>query len=224
MESPNAPERRSHVERRAEAQRKMLAAAMQLVAQKGLGAVTLTEVGTAAGYSRGLAAHYFESRDDLLTALAEQVMQTFVARAQARQPALPALATLARLIEYYLADVAADPVGWRVFLELLHEALVNPAVAKGLAPLHVGAVDRLEELIRAGVKAGELRAGIKPRAEAAVVLAALRGLAGLIVTYPDDPDFPAAARALAGSLIEGLRKRTEPATRRAARRTRVSAR
>ena len=207
VQSSSGVERRSHEVRRAEAEQRMLAAAMQLVAAKGLAATTLTEVGLAAGYSRSLAAHYFESRDHLLTALTQQVMQKFMARAQARQAELPPLAALSRLIEYYLKDVAADPAGWRVYLELLHEALVNPAVASGLAALHAQAVDSLAQLIRAGIAAGELRPRLKPRAEAVVVLAALRGLAGLMVTYPADADLAAAARALAGSLTEGLRRR-----------------
>ena len=210
-------ERRSQGARRAEAESRMLAAAMELVARKGLSAISLTEVGIAAGYSRGLASHYFDSRDHLLTALTGQVMRTFVARAQARQLDLPPLAALARLIEYYLADVAADPTGWRVFLELLHEALVNPAVARGLAPLHVGAIDRLERLIQSGITAGDFRPDIDPRAEATVVLAALRGLAALRVTYPDSPDFSGAARALAGSLVEGLRRQNARARGRANR-------
>ena len=208
MTSRNEGERRNQAERRAEAERKMLAAAMDLVARKGIGAISLTEVGQAAGYSRSLAAHYFASRDELLTALTGQVMRSFVSRMEARALDKSPLATLTRMMELYFADVASDSTGWRVFLELLHEALVNPAIAQGLAPLHVGALDRIEQLISAGIASGDLRPDIDPRAEAAVILAALRGLAGLLITYPDNVEFRNASSALASSLVHGLRRRT----------------
>ncbi len=86
----------------------------------------------------------------------------------------------------------AEPVGWRVYLELLHEAMINPTVAAGLAPLHA-AIDGPEALIRAGILAGEIRADLDPRAEAAILLANLRGLSGLLVTYPGNLDFIRAA-------------------------------
>jgi hypothetical protein len=55
------------------------------------------------------------------------------------------------------------------------------------------------------VAAGEIRAGLDPRAEAAMILASLRGMATLLVTHPGNPDFARAAAALAPALERGLR-------------------
>jgi AcrR family transcriptional regulator len=124
-----AAERRTQAERRAEAEERILAAAIRLVGEKGLGALTLADAGAAAGYSRALPAHYFGSRDGLVAALVDRVMRQFVARAQPRDTGLPPLVALRRTMDYYVENVVAERAGWRVFLELLHEALINPAVA-----------------------------------------------------------------------------------------------
>src|SRR3954452_11802274 len=63
------PARRTQQERREEAERKVLAAATALIAQHGSRALTLAEVGEAAGYSRGIVSHHFGSRENLLRAV-----------------------------------------------------------------------------------------------------------------------------------------------------------
>ena len=67
--------RRTHAERREEAERSMLDAAVRIVAEHGLEYLTLAECGEAAGYSRGLAAHYFGSKDALIAALVQRRLQ-----------------------------------------------------------------------------------------------------------------------------------------------------
>jgi AcrR family transcriptional regulator len=70
----------SQIERRAEAERKLLEAAMELVAERGVRAVTLAAVGERAGYSRGLVTHHFGNRQGLLDALTLELQTQFHAR------------------------------------------------------------------------------------------------------------------------------------------------
>src|SRR5690349_22428973 len=70
------PARRTQRERREETERKVLAAATALIAQHGSRALTLAEVGEAAGYSRGIVSHHFGSRENLLRAVMRDA-QTF---------------------------------------------------------------------------------------------------------------------------------------------------
>src|SRR6187402_1031103 len=63
------PARRTQRERREATERKVLAAATALIAQHGSRALTLAEVGAAAGYSRGIVSHHFGSRENLLRAV-----------------------------------------------------------------------------------------------------------------------------------------------------------
>jgi Bacterial regulatory proteins, tetR family len=62
-------------ERRENAERRILDAATRLVADKGLDAFTLADVGEAAGFSSGLPAHYFKTKDGLLAAVVERIRQ-----------------------------------------------------------------------------------------------------------------------------------------------------
>jgi AcrR family transcriptional regulator len=62
-------------ERRENAERRILDAATRLIADKGLDGFTLADVGEAAGFSRGLPAHYFKSKDGLLAAVVRRLLE-----------------------------------------------------------------------------------------------------------------------------------------------------
>ena len=70
--------RRTQVERRDEAERRILEAAALIVAENGLEAITLAEAGARAGYSRGLPSHYFKTKADLLSALGAYIIDSFM--------------------------------------------------------------------------------------------------------------------------------------------------
>ncbi|CAN0427695.1 unnamed protein product, partial [Phaeothamnion confervicola] len=71
--------RRTQTERREEAERRLLDAALAIVARTGTVRLTLAEVGEAAGYSRGLPAHRFGSKAGLLRALVAHIHARFQA-------------------------------------------------------------------------------------------------------------------------------------------------
>lgn len=64
--APVSVSRRTQVERRDEAERRILEAAALIVAENGLEAITLAEAGERAGYSRGLPSHYFKDRKSVV--------------------------------------------------------------------------------------------------------------------------------------------------------------
>jgi len=68
--APARSPRRTQAARREEAERRLLEAALGVVARRGSVRMTLAEVGEAAGYSRGLPAHRFGSKAGLLRARA----------------------------------------------------------------------------------------------------------------------------------------------------------
>src|SRR5258708_3482259 len=73
---PNASAR-THAQRRDEAERRLLAAAVAIVSDRGIEGTTLADVGVAAGYSRGLPAHYFGRKSDLVAAVASYIADGF---------------------------------------------------------------------------------------------------------------------------------------------------
>jgi AcrR family transcriptional regulator len=61
--------RRTQAERRAESEQQLLRAAAEIVVQEGVAAATFESIGRRAGYSRGLAAQKFGSKQGLVEAL-----------------------------------------------------------------------------------------------------------------------------------------------------------
>ena len=61
--------RRSQAQRRDESERRLLAAAAELVVERGMGAATFENIGARAGYSRGLVTQRFGSKRGLIEAL-----------------------------------------------------------------------------------------------------------------------------------------------------------
>ena len=122
------PARRTQRERREETERKVLAAATALIAERGSRALTLAEVGEAAGYSRGIVSHHFGSRENLLRAVMRDA-QAFT---------LPdvgdsAADWLAETVRAYLKNVTSRRPAARAFLQMWGEAIAADPV---LMPLY----------------------------------------------------------------------------------------
>ncbi|MDT5224825.1 MAG: hypothetical protein QOG19_2232 [Mycobacterium sp.] len=191
-------ERRTQEERRSEAERKLVSAAAELVAEIGPSRVTLANVGERAGYSRGLATHHFGSKGALMQRLVEAVTQQF-REALVDHPGEP-LDELLRLIGIYF-DVMSDlqPVN-RARLVLWADAVTTPS--DDIRPAMVAA-DRefreaIEKRLRLAVTAEQLVA-VNAHGLATVIIAMLRGVA--LQSLIDDAVDLAAARAEIEALV-----------------------
>ena len=69
--------RRTQEERRSEAEKRLLGAAAELIAETGPSGVTLANIGERAGYSRGLATHHFGSKGAMMQRLVDSVSTDF---------------------------------------------------------------------------------------------------------------------------------------------------
>jgi AcrR family transcriptional regulator len=193
-------ERRTQEERRSEAERKLVAAAAELVAEIGPSRVTLANVGERAGYSRGLATHHFGSKGALMQRLVEAVTQQF-RDALVDRPGEP-LDELLRLIRIYF-DVMSDlqPVN-RARLVLWADAVTTPS--DDIRPAMVFADrefrEEIEKRLRLAVTAQQIDT-VNPLGLATVVIAMLRGVA--LQSLIDDHVDLAAARAEIEALVTG---------------------
>jgi AcrR family transcriptional regulator len=193
-------ERRTQEERRSEAERKLVAAAAELVAEIGPSRVTLANVGERAGYSRGLATHHFGSKGALMQRLVEAVTQQF-RTALVDRPGEP-LDELLRLIRIYF-DVMSDlqPVN-RARLVLWADAVTTPS--DDIRPAMVFADrefrEEIEKRLRLAVTAQQIDT-VNPHGLATVVIAMLRGVA--LQSLIDDHVDLAAARAEIEALVTG---------------------
>jgi AcrR family transcriptional regulator len=168
--------RRSQVERRSEAESKLLAAAREIVSRKGWVGMTLGEVGEAAGYSRGLAAHHFGSKPALLRALADQINENFLREIGEARPTEEGLGGLLGFVHAYLGRTDPRWTNTRALLILMAEATTDDSeTGEGLALYNQSVLDSLENHFRCGIANGEVKPDVDVCAAAAITLGALRG-------------------------------------------------
>nr|MDT0663657.1 helix-turn-helix domain-containing protein [Micromonospora sp. DSM 115978] len=134
---------RTQAERSAQARRRLVDAAIRLLAEHGYTGTTLTEIGRVAGVSRGLVTHHFGSKDACVVAAIEQIRdaarQTFTASARGD---LRGLARLDHLVEAYLSSVRSDRQYTRALYVVLADAISE-------APSLREAVAHTDEVFRA---------------------------------------------------------------------------
>ena len=197
-------ERRSHAARRDEAEQRLLAAAVRLVAEQGLERLTLAGVGEAAGYSRGLPAHYFGGKAGLIVALARHLVDSFGRALERTERHRPGLARLLGAAAFYLDSAARDPAASRALFVLLGEALSNPLIRDQIAALNARSAKGFEFNLRAAMAAGEVRPEIDAAAEGFLVLSALRGAVGQWLLAPAAIDLTAVRDEFVAALQRSL--------------------
>jgi AcrR family transcriptional regulator len=199
-------ERRSQAQRRDDAERRLLAAAVRLVGERGVERITLTEVGEAAGYSRGLPAHYFGGKEGLIVALAGHIIESFGRALERIEHHRPGLERLLGMAAFYLDSARKEPVATRALFVLLGEGLSNQTVTERLAQLNARSAQAIETNLRAGIAAGDVRKDVDVQSQALLILAALRGAVGLWLLAPDGVDL----RAVRDEFVASLRRSLVP--------------
>jgi len=169
--------RRTQAERREEAERRLLDAALEIVARTGSVRMTLAQVGEAAGYSRGLAAHRFGSKAGLPRALAADINARFLAQIRTESTTLSGLAVIRRNIRIYFGRTDHTWTTTRALLVMMTEGFMEGSDMRGdLAQYNRAALAALEKHIRVGIDKGEVRAGVDPVTMPVILLGAMRGV------------------------------------------------
>jgi AcrR family transcriptional regulator len=197
-------ERRSQAKRRDEAEQRLLAAAVRLVGERGLERITLSEVGEAAGYSRGLPAHYFGGKSGMVVSLVQHIIDGFGRALMRAEHHDQGLDRLLGTVAFYFQRARSDPVGARALVVLLGEGLNNELVADRLAELNARSAGAFEADLAAAVAAGEVRPDINVEAQAILILATLRGAVSQWLLAPDAIDLSAISAAFVAALRRSL--------------------
>ena len=193
--------RRTQAERRAETERRVLGATLQLIAEGGTRAVTLARVGEAAGYSRGIVTHQFGSRDELLARAAQYAQATL----PAPETDLRGLDQLLLTLRTYLVELRRKTTATRAFLQMWAEAVTSePALRRVFVERDAHFRALLEGYLADGLAAGTVRAGTDPAATAALLVTHLRGAGLQLMLTGDEPAFDAAGAALLALVEQGL--------------------
>jgi AcrR family transcriptional regulator len=188
----------------------ILAASLQLIAEKGVDALTLREIGRLAGVSRMAAYRHFADKRDLLGAIAEAgFLQFTTALEQARDAAGPEFAhRFAALGRAYIDFARQHPAHYQVMfnwaaLPQASQADQNAAAPSAPCSWQIPAqrsFQILVEVIAEGQHQGEVRAG-DPVAMAQVVWATVHGIVTLRFSDPASGMFSSADMAQLSSEI-----------------------
>jgi len=206
---PRARPRRTQAERRAASEQRLLDAAIDLVASRGTARTSLGDVAAAARCSRGLPTYLFGSKEELLLALADHLVERF--RTQLFEPALdgreglPALLTWLRV---YVDGLRRPEVQVRAACVLLGEAVASePAFIPAVNRLHRNVRATVARFIDEGIARGEVRPDIDVDAQAALLIGTLRGISLLAVTDPTSLNLDHVAAELTAATERSLRAR-----------------
>jgi AcrR family transcriptional regulator len=192
--APRAP-RRTHAQRREEAEARLLDAALAIVARRGAARMTLAEVGEAAGYSRGLPAHRFGSKAGLVHALAGHIGARFGQQRELGPALAPGLESIVGNIHFYFSRsgsttaskrkasaYAGDDVQWtatRALLVMMTESLMeskSSALRKEVVDYNRKALTWFERHIQLAITQGEIAPDTNASVTAVILLGAMRGV------------------------------------------------
>ena len=191
---------RTQAERRAETERRIMEAAMRLIASRGSRSVSLADIGQEAGYSRGIVTHVFGTKARLFIALVTHAQHSFVVAE--RDNGLDQILATVESYLHHLRDQV--PVG-QAFLLLWSEAVADDP---DLRPLFAERDEWFRNIIAEQVRRGRLQESIRPGNDAAAVaytiVGLLRGI-GLQLMLTSEPDlYPAIRAAAVETVRQGL--------------------
>jgi len=190
---------------RAARREQIIAAGLACFASCGYHAATMADVAAEAGVSKGTPYLYFDSKQALFLALHEEWDCGAGQRADAAIAALPDAdrgsprRVLHAVAAAIAAQVTAEPATCRVLMEARALAAHEPAIAAAVRAADARAHRQLEQLIAAGVSAGEWPGDTDPALAARLFTAGLYGLMAQWHLAPGAFSWDAAAAALAGN-------------------------
>lgn len=184
----------------------MLDAAVRIVAERGLDELTLAQCGEAAGYSRGLAAHYFGSKEGLIAAIANHIVADYTARSRGGSRGRKGLEGFLSAVEFYIDSGRSRALHLRAFNAVIGAGPTHPQLADSIAQMSRESVEGFARGLQACIDIGAVRADIQPKLQATLLLAMLRGVMNQWLLDPQGVDLDA----LKATLLENLRRALAP--------------
>jgi AcrR family transcriptional regulator len=167
--------RRRQADRREAAEQALLQAAVSLIATKGIRGTTFAEIGEAAGYSKGLPAHYYKNKTILLKSVVDYIYDHFAERLIAGRHAERGLDALIKAIEVTFAPPSLEMA--KALNLMQKEALIPDS---DLRPVFQSynreTIARIAKEIQIGIDKKEIRPDVNPQLQAELLLATLRGI------------------------------------------------
>jgi AcrR family transcriptional regulator len=135
----------------------MLAAAAQLIAERGFSDTRIADVANRIGASPALVIYYFGTKDSLLTEALRWSERSFYAAVEEMLAVTPALEERLRsLVAWCLPEAHKLTSEWGLWFDLWVQAFRHPEVKKDRAELDQQWRDLVARVVRAGIDAGEI--------------------------------------------------------------------
>jgi AcrR family transcriptional regulator len=168
--------------------------AYRLIAKKGLEGFRTRDVADAAGIDTGTLHYHFPSKEALVQAVVEHLVDDFRAiRPEPAAPPMNALEELRNEIFDLAPRVRESPEQLLVMLDLKVRASRDPAVAEILGRAEQEWLNILTGIINRGIEQDVFRADIRPETEAILLRAQLIGLSIVGLAAPQQTEAVAAA-------------------------------
>ena len=197
--------RRTQEARRADSDRRMLRAAIGLIARHGVAGASLHRIGVEAGYSRALPAERFGSKLALLEAVVDASEDWFERRAAKWVEGLTGLAALGARVRAHLELVRDSAEGASAIHHLLVAAMgEEPGLRPRITALNAGYAAGLRRHLDEAKAAGELPAELDAERAASTLVACIHGCAIQALAQGDEAALGDDAAALIAMALHGL--------------------
>jgi AcrR family transcriptional regulator len=137
----------------------MLAAAAELIAERGFGDTRIADVAARVDTSPALVVYYFGTKDKLLTEALRHSEQSFYTAAEEMLASTPSMVKrLETLVERTCVPGATDdaPGNWGLWFDLWAQAFRHPEVKKDRVDLDQRWRAMIARIVREGMDAGEI--------------------------------------------------------------------
>jgi AcrR family transcriptional regulator len=199
-------EKRTQRERKDRSQHDLLEAALELVAERGYRGASLAAIGERAGYSRGLVTEHFGSKEGLLRELVSRLMTGWRSLVLSDDVGDKRGAqALSAVVLAHRRAIKERPSAMRALYVLLFESVLELSSMRDEFKKMDSELRKLAAAyLVEGQKSGTIRADIDAEAQAALMLAAVRGITLQWMVDPDAFDLDRVYTELARWTEEGL--------------------
>ena len=197
--------RRTQAERRAESEREILQAAAILFGRQGYTSTTLEQIGRKAGYSSALVSLRFGSKEGIAEAIVARLQTRAGSEVFEPEEGVTGIASLNRIFSGY-SELLRNAEQWMRALFMLMTDSLGPLNGK-IDLFRAGNENfaaAIEQAVREGQEAGEIRTDLDPAETAFQILAAVRGATLLWLLDPKKVDVVEAIQRLRVGTLERL--------------------
>lgn len=196
--TPKTP--KTQAQRKEEAVRKILDAAIELISQRGVKDLTMAEIGIHAGYSRGLPHQHFGTKENLIHAVLQSIVEKFNQRRKKQTQVAEGIESVKALIATYLERDPADWQASKAFIMLISDAsLAESPHREFINKLHKKNVEFIAKHLQVARQSVPQPIDVSDQALAVILMSTMRGLALQALT-DSAMDFKGVQRAINGIL------------------------